>query len=71
MKIDVEILKDFLNSNGCGLYFKRDPFIIAGNFAKVNDIEDSVLTKWAEEFNSRHGGEAPSADDDQNSPAQG
>ena len=71
MKLDINILKAFLDTNGCGLYFKREPFIVAGNFAKVNDIEDSALTKWVSEFNGRYGGEEPLTDNDQNSPVQG
>ena len=55
MKIDIAVLKDFLESTGCGLYFIREPFNIAGRTAQVNTIEDSTLIKWVNEYNERNG----------------
>jgi hypothetical protein len=52
MKIDITILKEFLEHSGCGLYFTKDPFVIAGHTAKINDIEDSTLIRWIGEYNS-------------------
>ena len=51
-RIDIAILKEFLDHSGCGLYFTQDPFVIAGHTAKINDIEDSTLIRWVEEYNN-------------------
>ena len=62
-KIDISTLKEFLEHAGCGLYFIREPFVVAGNTAKINDIEDSTLIRWVEEYNSYHAMEATDSED--------
>ena len=52
MKIDIIALKEFLDATGCGLYFVREPFIVAGHTAQINLIEDATLMKWVEEYNN-------------------
>ena len=53
-KIDITVLKEFLEATGCGLYFIREPFTVAGHTAQINLIEDTTLMKWVEEYNGRH-----------------
>ena len=50
--IDIAVLKEFLEHSGCGLYFLREPFVVVGHTARINDIEDSTLIRWVEEYNS-------------------
>jgi len=67
-RIDIAILKEFLDHSGCGLYFTQDPFVIAGHTAKINDIEDSTLIRWVEEYNSHHATIVTSDSADDNGP---
>jgi hypothetical protein len=70
-KIDISILKEFLEHSGCGLYFLREPFIVAGVTARINDIEDSTLIRWVEEYNSHHATTVASDSADDNTPPWG